>query len=141
MYIYIYFFSPEEGIIPEYPRVGCGELTAFSWLKGKVNVWRLLRGIDFGRSPGAVEWRCKGKVKKKLGVVEAVRNGKWPGEWFGRCRQTGAGEEMILRHKGTKKTSKSHTENHLTWTLGTDSARNYRLKQQTCNVWLENQAF
>lgn len=126
----IHFFFPEGGIIPEYPRASCGELTAISWLKGKVNVWRLFRGIAFGRSPGGVEWTFKGKVKKKLGVVKAGRKGKWSGEWFGRCRQTRAGEEMILRHKGTKM-SKSQTDNHLTWTLGTDSARNYsiRLKQ------------
>lgn len=39
--------------------------------------------------------------------------------------------------------SKSHTDNHLTWTLGTDSDRNYsiRMKQQTGNDWLENQDY
>lgn len=49
-------------------------------------------------------WNEDAKAKwRKKGVVEAGRKGKWSGEWFGRCRQTGAGEEMILRHKGTKK--------------------------------------
>lgn len=88
--------------------MSCGELTAFSWLKGKVNVWRLFRRIDFGRSPGGVEKRCKGKVEKKRGVVEAGKKGTRSGEWFGRCRQTGAGEEMILRHKGTKNEQIKH---------------------------------
>lgn len=55
-----------------------------------------------------MERRFKGKVKKKMGVVEAGRKGKWSGEWFGRCRLTGAGEEMILRHKGTKNEQITH---------------------------------
>lgn len=46
--------------------------------------------------------------EKKLGVVEAGRKGKWSGECFGRRRQTGAGEEMILRDQGTKDEQITH---------------------------------